>query len=116
MKALVYGGPGIKAWKSVANPKILKPTDAIVKTLATTICGSDLHILKGDVPETPIGTILGHESIGEVSEVGSDVKNFKVGQKVIVTISMVPKLNLYVFHTQITLYTQLQTVSPMNHY
>ena len=85
MKALVYGGPGIKAWKSVAKPKILKPSDAIVKTLATTICGSDLHILKGDVPETPIGTILGHESIGEISEIGEAVKNFKVGQKVIVS-------------------------------
>ncbi|OWB64376.1 oxidoreductase activity protein [[Candida] boidinii] len=85
MKALVYGGPGEKSWKDVPKPKILKPTDAIVKTLATTICGSDLHILKGDVPETPIGTILGHESIGEVSEIGSDVKNFKIGQKVIVS-------------------------------
>jgi len=78
MKALVYEGPGKKSWKDVPNPKILQPTDVIVKMDATTICGTDLHILKGDVPEVAIGRILGHEGIGVVTEVGSGVSQLCV--------------------------------------
>lgn len=85
MKALVYEGPGSKEWKDVPKPQILESTDVIVKVTKTTICGTDLHILKGDVPETNPGTILGHEGIGVVEEVGSAVKNFKPGDEVIIS-------------------------------
>ncbi|ODV58501.1 zinc-dependent alcohol dehydrogenase family protein [Ascoidea rubescens DSM 1968] len=85
MKALVYGGPGLKAWKSVPIPTILKATDAIVKITSTTICGTDLHILKGDVPEVTPGRILGHEAIGIVEKIGQNIQNFKNGQRVIVS-------------------------------
>jgi alcohol dehydrogenase len=85
MKALVYGGPGIKEWKEVSNPTILKPTDAIIKVETTTICGTDLHILKGDVPAVTPGRILGHEGVGTITEVGSSVTNFKVGDRVIIS-------------------------------
>jgi alcohol dehydrogenase len=85
MKALVYEGPGKKSWKDVPNPKILQPTDVIVKMDATTICGTDLHILKGDVPEVAIGRILGHEGIGVVTEVGSGVSQLCVGDRVILS-------------------------------
>ncbi len=61
MKALIYKGPGKKVWDEVPDPKIEQPTDVIVKMVATTICGTDLHILKGDVPEVAIDRILGHE-------------------------------------------------------
>ena len=71
MKALVYEGPGLKAWKEVAAPVIQDDSDAIVQVDTTTICGSDLHILKGDVPETTPGTILGHEAVGTVLAVGA---------------------------------------------
>ena len=83
MKALVYEGPGSKSWKEVPNPVIKNPTDVIVKMSATTICGTDLHILKGDVPEVAIGRILGHEGIGVITEVGSSVTQFDVGDRVI---------------------------------
>jgi alcohol dehydrogenase len=85
MKALVYEGPGKKSWKDVPNPKIQQPTDVIVKMDATTICGTDLHILKGDVPEVEIGRILGHEGIGVVTEVGSGVSQLAVGDRVILS-------------------------------
>ena len=85
MKALVYGGPGIKEWKEVSNPTILKPTDAIIKVETTTICGTDLHILKGDVPAVTPGRILGHEGVGTITELGSSVTNFKVGDRVIIS-------------------------------
>jgi alcohol dehydrogenase len=85
MKALVYGGPGVKEWKEVANPKIQKPTDAIIKVETTTICGTDLHILKGDVPAVTPGRILGHEGIGTIIELGTSVSNFKVGDRVIIS-------------------------------
>ena len=68
MKALVYHGPGQRAWESVPDPTILDPTDAIVRIDSSTICGTDLHILKGDVPESTPGTILGHEAVGTVVE------------------------------------------------
>jgi alcohol dehydrogenase len=85
MKALVYGGPGVKEWKEVSDPKILKPTDVIVKVETTTICGTDLHILKGDVPAVTEGRILGHEGVGTITEIGSSVTNFKVGDRVIIS-------------------------------
>ncbi|TCS93310.1 zinc-dependent alcohol dehydrogenase family protein [Hazenella coriacea] len=85
MKALVYRGPGKKEWTEAEKPKILKPTDAVIKVTKTTICGTDLHILKGDVPAVTDGRILGHEGIGIVEEVGDAVKNFKKGDKVIIS-------------------------------
>jgi alcohol dehydrogenase len=85
MKALVYHGPGKKSWDEVGKPAIQKPTDAIVRVVRTTICGSDLHILKGDVPECRDGLILGHEGVGVVEEVGPAVSNFKKGDAVIIS-------------------------------
>ena len=85
MKALVYRGPGQKAWESVAVPIIIQPTDAIVKVVKTTICGTDLHILKGDVPTVAPGRILGHEGVGIVEDVGAAVSNFKKGDRVIIS-------------------------------
>src|SRR5260221_3758098 len=84
MKALVYHGPGMKAWEEVADPVIIDDTDAIVRVEATTICGSDLHIMKGDVPVVTDGRILGHEAVGTVEAVGSGVKKVKVGDRVLV--------------------------------
>jgi alcohol dehydrogenase len=83
MKALVYQGPGRKDWVEVPDPKIEQPTDVIVKMVATTICGTDLHILKGDVPEVEVGRILGHEGIGVVTEVGEGVTQLGIGDRVI---------------------------------
>jgi alcohol dehydrogenase len=85
MKALVYEGPGRKTWKDVPMPVIQHPTDAIVKMEATTICGTDLHILKGDVPEVAPGRILGHEGVGVITEVGAGVTRLAVGDRVIVS-------------------------------
>jgi len=85
MKALVYKGPGKKNWEEVPDPVIQKPTDVIVKMVATTICGTDLHILKGDVPEVEVGRILGHEGIGVITEIGASVTQLAVGDKVIVS-------------------------------
>jgi alcohol dehydrogenase len=75
MKALVYHWPGEKAWESVADPAIQDPTDVIVKVDTTTICGTDLHILKGDVPAVIDGRVLGHEAVGTVVETGSAVRS-----------------------------------------
>lgn len=93
MKALTYMKPNVISWHSIPKPKILHPTDVIGKVVATTICGSDLHILKGDVPETTAiatesperGIVLGHEAIIEVEEVGSSIKKFKAGDICIVS-------------------------------
>src|SRR6478672_9063120 len=85
MRALVYHGPGLKAWEDVPKPEIAADTDAIVRVDATTICGTDLHILKGDVPIVPDGRILGHEAVGTVEAVGSGVKTVKVGDRVLVS-------------------------------
>ena len=85
MKALVYHGPGKRALDEVPKPKIKDPTDVIVKLSMTTICGSDLHIMKGDVPAVTDGRILGHEGIGIVDEIGASVIGFKVGDKVIIS-------------------------------
>jgi alcohol dehydrogenase len=85
MKALVYQGPGQKSWESVPDPSILEPTDAIVRIDSSTICGTDLHILKGDVPEVKPGTILGHEAVGTVVEVGAAVTTIAAGDRVLVS-------------------------------
>ena len=85
MKALVYHGPGMKSWDDVPDPKIIDPTDAIVQVDTTTICGTDLHILKGDVPAVTDGRVLGHEGVGTVLEVGSAVRTVKVGDRVIIS-------------------------------
>ncbi len=85
MKALVYHGPGKKSWEDKPMPTISEPTDAIVKILKTTICGTDLHIMKGDVPAVADGRIIGHEGVGIIAEVGSSVTNFKKGDHVIIS-------------------------------
>ena len=85
MKALVYQGPGKKDWIEKAKPEVQKPTDVIVKITRTTICGTDLHILKGDVPAVTEGRTLGHEGVGVVEAVGSAVENFKPGDTVLVS-------------------------------
>jgi alcohol dehydrogenase len=85
MRALVYHGPGRKAWEQVPKPVLIDDTDAIVRVDATTICGSDLHILKGDVPEVAAGRVLGHEAVGTVEAVGSSVKNLAGGDRVVVS-------------------------------
>jgi alcohol dehydrogenase len=85
VKALVYQGPGQKSWEDKASPVIEKPTDAVVRILHTTICGTDLHILKGDVPAVTKGRTLGHEGVGVVEEVGSAVRNFKKGDHVLIS-------------------------------
>ncbi|HJU02423.1 MAG TPA: alcohol dehydrogenase catalytic domain-containing protein, partial [Actinomycetes bacterium] len=81
MKALVYHGPGEKAWEEVPDPEIIDPTDVIVRVDTTTICGTDLHILKGDVPAVTDGRILGHEGVGTVTEVGQAVSKLAVGDR-----------------------------------
>jgi len=85
MKALVYHGPNQKTWEEVPNPKIIDPTDVIVQVDTTTICGTDLHILKGDVPAVTDGRILGHEGVGTITEVGSAVNSLAVGNRVIIS-------------------------------
>ena len=85
MRALVYHGPGLKAWEEVPNPELLDDTSAIVRVEATTICGTDLHILKGDVAEVTDGRILGHEAVGTVEAVGAAVKNVRQGDRVLVS-------------------------------
>jgi alcohol dehydrogenase len=85
MKALVYGGPGRKSLDQRPKPAIRAPGDAIVKMVKTTICGTDLHILKGDVPTCQPGRILGHEGIGIVEEVGAAVTTFKPGDRVLIS-------------------------------
>jgi len=85
MKALVYGGPGKKAWTDVPNPKLENPTDVVVRVDTTTICGTDLHILKGDVPTVTVGRILGHEGVGTITEIGSAVTSLAVGDRVIIS-------------------------------
>jgi alcohol dehydrogenase len=85
LNALVYHGPGQRAWESVPDPEIRQPTDAVVRIDATTICGTDLHILKGDVPEVQPGTVLGHEAVGTIVEVGSAVTTFATGGRVLLS-------------------------------
>jgi alcohol dehydrogenase len=85
MKSLVYHGPGQKAWEDKPYPSIKEPGDAIVRITTSTICGTDLHIMKGDVPTVTDGRILGHEGIGVVEQVGSGVTEFHAGDKVIIS-------------------------------
>ena len=85
MKALVYHGPGQRAWEDAPDPTIQHPADVVVQIDSSTICGTDLHILKGDVPEVKPGTILGHEAVGTVVETGSAVATLKAGDRVLVS-------------------------------
>src|ERR1700722_18655581 len=85
MRAIVYHGPGRKAWEEVPDPVIIDDTDAIVRVDAVTICGTDLHILKGDVPAVTAGRILGHEAVGTVEAVGSGVQRVRPGARVLVS-------------------------------
>jgi alcohol dehydrogenase len=85
MKALVYHGPGQRGWDTVDDPTILDPTDALVRIDTSTICGTDLHILKGDVPETTPGTVLGHEAVGTVQQVGAGVSTVAPGDRVLMS-------------------------------
>jgi alcohol dehydrogenase len=84
MKALVYHGPNDKTWEDVPDPILIETSDAIVEIDTTTICGTDLHILKGDVPTVETGRILGHEGVGTIVQVGSSVRNLSVGDRVII--------------------------------
>jgi alcohol dehydrogenase len=81
----VYHGPGVKRWEDVDRPTLVADTDAIVQVDTTTICGTDLHILKGDVPAMVDGRVIGHEAVGTVVEVGTGVKNVRVGDRVLVS-------------------------------
>ncbi|HMA46727.1 MAG TPA: zinc-dependent alcohol dehydrogenase family protein [Frankiaceae bacterium] len=85
MKGLVYHGPGAKGWEDVPDPALRDDTDALVRVDAVTICGTDLHILKGDVPAVTPGRILGHEAVGTVTEVGAGVKDVRPGDRVLVS-------------------------------
>lgn len=85
MRALVYHGPGQISWNTVADPAIVEPTDALVRVDATTVCGTDLHILRGELPEVKPGTTLGHEAVGEIIETGEDVHDLHPGDQVIVS-------------------------------
>jgi alcohol dehydrogenase len=85
MRALVYHGPGRKAVQEVPDPEITDDGDAIVRVDATTVCGTDLHILNGDVPEVHEGRILGHEAVGTVDETGDGVRRLRPGDRVLVS-------------------------------
>ena len=85
MQALVYNGPGHKNLEDRPKPTIKMPTDAVIKITKTTICGTDLHILKGDVATCQSGTILGHEGVGVVDAVGAGVATFKPGDRVLIS-------------------------------
>jgi alcohol dehydrogenase len=85
VKALVYHGPGVKGWEDVPDPVLQQATDAIVRVDTTTICGTDLHILKGDTPEVADGRILGHEAVGTVEQVGAGVTTVRPGDRVLVS-------------------------------
>jgi alcohol dehydrogenase len=85
VKALVYHGPGQLRLDSVPKPALAAPTDAVVRLLKTTICGTDLHILKGDMPDVTAGRILGHEGIGVIEEIGAGVSRFQPGDRVVIS-------------------------------
>src|ERR1700731_1139693 len=85
MKALVYHGPGKRAWEDMPRPTIQDPGNAIVRITTSTICGTDLHILKGDLPSVTAGRILGHEGIGVIEQAGLGVSEFHIGDKVIIS-------------------------------
>src|SRR4249920_1670887 len=85
MKALVYHGPGKKNWEDTAKPTLQAATDAVVRITRTTICGTDLHILKGDLATVAEGRILGHEGIGIIEEVGTGVSRLRKGDLVLIS-------------------------------
>jgi len=85
MKALVYHGPGKCAWEDHPRPAILDPGDVVARITTSTICGTDLHVLKGDLPSVTEGRILGHEGIGVIEQVGTGVSEFYIGDKVIIS-------------------------------
>ena len=85
MKALVYYGPGRRSWEDVPDPHLKDPDDAVVAIDGFTICGTDLHILRGDVPEVESGRVLGHEAVGTVTEVGSGVRTVRPGDRVLMS-------------------------------
>jgi alcohol dehydrogenase len=85
VRALVYHGPAQTSWDTLPDPVIQEPTDAIVRVDATTVCGTDLRIRQGDLPEVRPGTVLGHEAVGEIVEVGSGVHHLRPGDQVIVS-------------------------------
>ena len=85
MEALVYHGPGKPVWERVKKPRVQEATDAVVRVTTSTICGTDLHILKGDLPAVSEGRILGHEAVGVVDDVGAAVSSFRKGDKVLVS-------------------------------
>src|ERR1700727_1770614 len=85
MKALVYHGPGLRSWDTVDDPKIIDQSDIVVRIDSSTICGTDLHILKGDVPDCKPGTVLGHEAVGTVQEIGANVSTLAVGDRVLMS-------------------------------
>jgi alcohol dehydrogenase len=85
MKALVYHGPGRRSWEDVPEPALVDATDAVVRIDAVTVCGTDLHILKGDVPEVTSGRVLGHEAVGTVEQVGAAVSTVAPGQRVLIS-------------------------------
>jgi alcohol dehydrogenase len=85
MKALVYHGPGKHGWEDKPRPTLQEQGDAIARVTTSTICGTDLHILKGDLPAVSDGRILGHEGIGVLEQVGTGVSGFRAGDKVIIS-------------------------------
>jgi len=85
MKALVYGGPGQRTWQAKPKPIVRDPGDAVVRITTSTICGTDLHILKGDVPTVTPGRILGHEGVGVIEAVGPLVSTFRAGDRVLIS-------------------------------
>lgn len=85
MKALVYHGPGRRVWEDKPRPALEKPTDALIRITHTTICGTDLHILKGDVPTVEPGRTLGHEGVGVVEETGEGVAGLAAGDRVLIS-------------------------------
>src|SRR4051812_46986608 len=85
MKAVVYRGVGDIGIESVPDPSISQPTDAVVRITTSAICGTDLHLVRGTFPGVKPGTVLGHEGIGVVEEVGADVRNFRPGDRVVIT-------------------------------
>jgi alcohol dehydrogenase len=85
MKALVYYGPGKRSWENVPDPRVQDPEDVVVRVDGFTICGTDLHILRGDVPEVQPGRVLGHEAVGTVTAVGAGVRTVQEGDRVLLS-------------------------------
>lgn len=110
MKALVINGVGKIALEQVADPIIEKQTDAIIALTMTTICGTDLHSVRGTIPGYKPGTVLGHEGVGIVEQIGSEVKNFKVGDRVIVPSTIGCGVCAY---CKKELYSQCDNANPM---